>query len=512
MQSATHPFLHMTHILLAGLALAGLDACQTAKQDVLITHVRLIDGTGSDAFEGAVRIREGRILDVGDLKAASNDSVIDGRGLVLAPGFIDAHSHHLGHILRNPSSPATASQGITTIVLGQDGSSEPMDSLAALFRSRAFAVNIASYTGQTSLREQVMGEKELLRTATAREIEQMQSLLTKELSKGSLGLSTGLEYEGAFYSSLEEVLALAQTAAASNGRYISHLRSEDFRLDEALSEIIEIGRKTGMPVQVSHIKIADKMCWGQAGRILSRMDSARQQGIDITADVYPYTYWNSTLKVLFPDKQYKDIRSAALACQRLFDADSSMLARFRPNTTYEGRMIADLARERRETPAATLLHLIAAADKYRVADPDADDVEAIAGKSMLEADVRAFTQWKHSVICSDGNAGRHPRGYGSFPRVLGLYVREAGLMRLEEAIHKMTGLTAKQLGIQGRGLIQPGQAADLVLFDPNAIIDHATLQDSHALSTGIHQVWVNGGLVFQDGQTTGQHTGALLKR
>lgn len=505
--------MRMARILITGLALvAALNACQNNKRDILITHVRLIDGTGSDAFAGAVRIREGRILEVGDIQAASTDSVIDGRGLVLAPGFIDAHSHHLGHILRDPSSPATASQGITTIVIGQDGSSEPMDSLAALFRSRAFAVNIASYTGQTSLREQVMGEKELLRAATAAEIQQMQTLLAKELSLGSLGLSTGLEYEGAFYSSKEEVLALAQTAATSNGRYISHLRSEDFRLDEALDEIIEIGRKTGMPVQVSHIKIADKERWGQAGRILSRMDNARQQGVDITADVYPYTYWNSTLKVLFPDKRYTDIRSATLACQRLFDADSSMLARYRPDTTYEGRMVGDIARERKSSQAETLLHLVSAAQAYRNSHPEADNVEAIAGKSMLEADVRAFTQWKHSVICSDGNAGRHPRGYGSFPRVLGLYVREAGLMRLEEAIHKMTGLTAKHLGIKGRGLIRPGQAADLVLFDPRRIIDHATLQESHALSTGIHMVWVNGGLVFQDGRATGHHTGALIRR
>jgi N-acyl-D-aspartate/D-glutamate deacylase len=498
--------------LVPWLTLSLLAASCRQRHDTLITHVRLIDGSGTHARDASVRFRDGRILDVGELQPATTDSIVDGQGMTLAPGFIDAHSHHLGHALGNPASPATASQGITTIVIGQDGSSEPMDSLAHYIANRRLSVNIASYTGQTSLREQAMGKDQLLRNATPAEIERMKGILRRELAKGSLGLSTGLEYEGAFYSSKEEVLELARTAAKEGGRYISHLRSEDLKLDEALREIIDIGRITGMPVQISHIKIADHQRWGQADSIIAALEKARAEGVEITADIYPYTFWNSTLRVLFPDKRFTDIRSAQLACDRLFDPYGSMIARFLPDTTLEGLMLGAIARIRRETPAQTLLYLVATADAYRKAHPDGDGVEAIAGSSMREADVQAFTRWKQSVICSDGNAGRHPRGYGAFPRVLGRYVREAGLLSIEEAVHKMTGLTAKQLGIPNRGLVKAGYAADLVLFDPATIIDNATLDNSHAPATGILKVWVNGSLVLDGGKTTGAGTGQLIRR
>jgi len=494
------------------LTLPLLAASCRQRHDTLITHVRLVDGSGAPARIASVRIRDGRILDTGRLTPSRTDSLVDGQGMVLAPGFIDAHSHHLGHALRNPASPATSSQGITTIVIGQDGSSEPMDSLAHLLATRKLAVNVATFTGQTSLREQVMGEEQLLRPATNAEIGRMKDILRRELAKGSLGLSTGLEYEGAFYSTKEEVIDLAHTAAAGGGRYISHLRSEDMQLDEALQEIIDIGRITRMPVQISHIKIADRQRWGQADRIIATLEKARREGVDITADIYPYTFWNSTLKVLFPDKRYADIRSAQLACDRLFDPYASMLARFLPDTSLEGLMLGAIARIRREEPAQTLLYLVASAEAYRQKHPDADGVEAIAGSSMREADVQTFTRWEHSVICSDGNAGRHPRGYGAFPRVLGRYVREYGILGLEEAVHKMTGLTARQLGIQGRGLVKPGHAADLVLFNPDTVADNASLEDSHAPATGILKVWVNGTLAYDRGRTTGKATGSLVKR
>ena len=498
-------------ILCAALCLCT-SSCKHSQPDILITNVRIIDGSGSPLREGSVRIRGERILEVGSLKATANDSVVVGKGLCLAPGFIDAHSHHLGYLLREPDAAATASQGITTIVIGQDGGSDPMDSLQALFDRHGFALNIASYTGQTTLREAAMGENELLRPSKPEELERMKSMLRSELSKGSLGLSTGLEYEGSFYSTKEEVMELAKVTSGMGGRYISHLRSEDLKLDEAIEEIISIGRATGMPVKVSHIKIADRTRWGKAAEVIARLEKARGEGVDITADVYPYTYWNSTLKVLIPDKRYEDLRSAQQACDRLFDPDSSMLARFKPDTSYEGLMVSEIARRRRESPAQTLIALVAMAKDYREKNTDAEGVEAIASKSMSEGDVRSFTKWPQSVICSDGNAGRHPRGYGAFTRVLGRYVREAGLMPLEEAVHRMTGLTAQHLGIRNRGLIKPGQAADLVLFDPATVVDNATLNDSHALSTGIIGVWVNGKATWRNGSATGMKPGVLVRR
>ena len=499
--------LRKTIMLLAASAIYVTEVC---SQDILITNIRLADGSGAPLRAADVRLRDDRIVAVGKLSPAPGDRIVDGRGQVLAPGFIDSHSHHLGYLKRQSDALATASQGITTIVIGQDGDGLPMDSLRSLFSRQAFAVNIASYTGQTMLREQAMGAGNLLRAATEAEISAMKSDLVREMKAGSLGLSTGLEYEGAFYSSPGEVIDLAKTAAAFGGRYISHIRSEDLRMTEAVEEIIEIGRATGMPVKLSHIKIASRDDWGRASEVLKRLEQARSQGIDITADAYPYTFWNSTLKVLFPDRRYQDTASARLAVEKLCDPDSSMLVRFLPQPGYEGKMLGEIARQRRESPAITLIQLIAMADEYERTHPDAEGVEAIAGKSMTVSDVSAFLAWPHTNICSDGNAGRHPRGFGAFTRVLGRHVRESRLMPLEIAVHKMTGLTAAHLGIRDRGLIRPGYLADLVLFDPDRVIDCATLEDSHALSEGISRVWVNGKEVYEEGKSTGARPGRLV--
>lgn len=500
-------FAHLLR-LLCFMSISGF----ARPKDILITNIRLIDGTVSPARMADVRLRGDRIIAVGMLKVLPSDSVVDGRGQVLAPGFIDSHSHHLGYLRRNPDALATASQGITTIVIGQDGDGLPMDSLRSLFGRSRFAVNIASYTGHTMLRSEVMGDDDLNRPATDVELEKMRKRLAQEMTRGSLGLSTGLEYEGAFYSSRAEVVSLARVAAGFGGRYISHIRSEDLKMDDAVEEIIEIGRLTGMPVKISHIKLAARDAWGQAPRIISRLERARAEGIDITADAYPYTFWNSTLRVLFPDRRYSDTASARLAVEKLCDPDSSMLVRYLPEPAWEGKMLSEIARLRGESPAQTLMHLVAMAADYELTHPDADGVEAIAGKSMTAGDVAAFLAWPHTNICSDGNAGRHPRGFGAFTRVLGRQVRESRLMSLETAVHKMTGLTAAHLGLRDRGLIRPGYLADLVLFDPARVVDRATLEDSHALSEGIIGVWVNGKRVYEEGRSTGERPGRLVTR
>ena len=220
----------------------------------LITNVQLIDGTGKPAYSASVRMQGKKIMQVGQLKANQNEQVIDGHGLVLAPGFIDSHSHHFGDLDDHPEAIPTNSQGITTIIIGQDGASYAMDTLTKMFKAHSMAVNVGTYTGQASLREEVMGEKDVYREASQAEIDKMKIILQKELDKGSMGLSTGLEYEQAFFSSKDEVIQLANLAAAAKARYMSHIRSEDVRLKDAIDEIIEIGRVTKMPVQISHIK------------------------------------------------------------------------------------------------------------------------------------------------------------------------------------------------------------------------------------------------------------------
>lgn len=484
---------------------------ETSSQ--LIENVQLIDGKGNPAFAASVRIQKDKIIAIGTLSPLPNEKVINGEGWVLAPGFIDTHSHHLNNLRNYPEGIPATNQGITTIVIGQDGNSIPMDTLKQYFKQNKFAINVATYTGHTTLREIVMGENNLLRAANKIEIAQMQKLLESDLRKGSLGLSTGLEYEPAFYSSKEEVMQLARVTAKNKGRYISHIRSEDVQFKDALEEIIQIGRATKMPVQISHIKLGNKDDWGKAAAVLQQLNTARAEGIQITADVYPYTYWNSTLKVLFPSRDYNDMKSATLAVEKLMDPAGSVLVKFLPIPSYEGKTILAIAAENHESPAACLIRLIALSDRYRKEHPEENGgVEAIAGKAMSEADVAQFIQWPYANICSDGNAGAHPRGHGAFTRVLGMYVRENKLMSLETAIHKMTAMSADHVGIQKRGTIEVGNYADLVLLDPATVKDQATLQNSKALSTGIKKVWVNGTLVYDNMQATYQYPGMLIQK
>ncbi len=484
-----------------------------AQPGTMITNIQLIDGTGKPAINASVRIVGNKIVAIGVLKPNKMDQVIDGKGKVLAPGFIDSHSHHFGDLTKNRSGLSTSSQGITTIVIGQDGNGYPMDSLSKWMIEKPVVSNVASYTGQSSLREIAMGENDLYRNATAPELQKMKTILASELAKGSFGLSTGLEYEAAFYSSKQEVIDLAKVTAANNGLYTSHIRSEDLHMDEAIDEIIEIGRQTKMPVQVSHIKIANKLNWGTANLILERLNKARKTGVNISADVYPYTYWNSTLRVLFPGKDFNNLASAEMATKQLFDPNESVIVQFAPNPSYVGKTVTEIGLERKESPAQALMSLIQLAEDFKKANPNyTGGIEAIAGKAMSEEDVKVFLAWPEVIICSDGNAGGHPRGYGAFTRVLGKYVREEKVLPIEKAIYKMTGQSADFFGFKNRGRIVVGHFADLVLLDPLTVMDEANLKNSKALSKGIEMVWVNGQLVYQAQKATGNLPGVLIKR
>lgn len=479
---------------------AGKEA--TLPKTQLITNIQLLDGTGSKASRTSVRLINARILDTGQLKPFRDETVIDGKGLVLAPGFIDPHSHHEGGLDKDPAAIACVSQGITTIVTGQDGGSDPMDSLAAQMKRNPVAVNIASYTGHASLRQQAM-KNNLLRAATAEEIGAMKVMLRDELRKGSLGLSSGLEYEAGFFSTTDEMIELAKTAAAEGARYMSHIRSEDIHLEDAIQEIIQIGMEAKLPVQISHFKIAARSKWGLAPGLLQLLQVARTQGLNITADVYPYTMWSSTPRVLFPKKDFDNEASAEYAVKELFDPAASILTLFPANPAYEGKSISAIAAMNQESEAKALM---------RVIRETGNKGAAIAGASMSEDDVISFLKWNYSSICSDGSYGGHPRGYGAFTRVLGRYVRELNVMPLETAVYKMTGLTAENLGITNRGTIARYNFADLVLFDPATVKDNSTMSDPHALSSGIEMVWVNGELVYQKGKATGARPGKQVRK
>ncbi len=508
--------------LLAAMASLALSACDSRQPEPtvieaepvnswLINNVRIIDGSGAVAFPGSVRIENEHIVAVGELEPLSGEAVVDGGGQVLAPGFIDTHSHADRDIIAQPGALAAVGQGITTVIFGQDGGSPlPLSDFYAQIEAHPVALNIAAYSGHNTLRDAVMG-KDFKRPATAAETERMQSLLEADLRAGALGLSSGLEYDPGINSDPAEVMHLARLAAQYGGRYISHVRSEDRWFLEALEEIISIGRETGIPVQISHLKLAMKSLWGRAPEIIARLDQARAEGIDITADIYPYEYWQSDLSVLVPDRDPNNVQEISFALAELAPPEGIIFSQFDPDPSLVGQTLSAVAAARGETPVETFSTLLA--QSQAMTEETGEGADMIIAASMTEADIIALLQWPHTNVCTDGMLeDLHPRGMGSFPRVLGRYVRELGALTLEEAVHKMSGLTAAHMGFTDRGLIAPGMAADLVLFDPATVIDNATTADPQAANTGITTVWVNGKPVFEKGAVTGQHPGVIIRR
>jgi N-acyl-D-amino-acid deacylase len=493
---------------------ALLFACvpYAGAQSTLITGALVVDGSGSPGVAASVRIQGDRIVDVGDLKPRAGEHVISAKGYVLAPGFIDTHSHADEDIFKHPDAIAAVSQGITTVVVGQDGESVyPLRDFFAKLEQLPPAVNVASYAGHGTVRGMVMG-KDFRRHATPAEVDSMHKLLDVEILAGALGLSSGLEYDPGIYSDSTELFTLTDVFALSGSRYISHIRSEDRYYWPAIDEIVAIGRRSRIPVQVSHTKLAMKAIWGQHDSLLHVLDRARDDGVLITADVYPYTYWQSGLTVLFPSRDFDDRTSAAFALAQVAPADGLLLTHYGPNPAYNDKTIAQIAQMRHEDDTTTLMALIRDGEAARAKDSTAGEMTVI-GTSMVEPDVEAILKWPWSNVCTDGELdGKHPRGYGAFTRVLGVYVRDRHVLPLEEAIRKMSWLAATNVGIKERGRISVGMFADLVLFDPKKVADRATLKEPHALSAGVKEVWVNGLPVYLDGKITGALPGRALRR
>ncbi len=484
----------------------------SGPQGTVIVNARVIDGSGGPTQKVSVRIVGDRIADVGDIEPSAGDTVVDATGLVLAPGFIDSHSHHDSGLFETPGALAAVSQGITTIVAGQDGRHNfPLAQFFERLETSPAAINIASYAGHGTLRGHVMDD-DYRRHATAAELSEMRELLRGEMEAGALGLSTGLEYDPGSFSSGEEVLELAGVAADHGGHYISHIRSEDQYFWEAIDEIINIGRETRIPVQVSHIKLAMTRWWGQAARLLAKLDAARASGVEITADIYPYRAWNSSfgwLTTLFPERDLERRDGAEYVLHEMLSPEGILLGSFPAQPEYAGMTIAEIAAIRETDPETTLMELLKADAAMNAGAARSQ----MLGFAMDEPDIEAIMAWPHTVIGSDGDlAGVHPRGFGAFTRFLGHYVRERNVVSLEEGIRRITALPARHLGITGRGSIRAAYFADLVLFDPATVDDRATAGAPHVPSVGIEKVWVNGELVFDAGRTTANRPGRAIRR
>ena len=471
---------------------------------IAIVGGTLVDGSGRAPVADSTVIIEGdHIRAAGSrarVKIPAGARRVDARGLVVAPGFIDTHNHSQSGLDTDPAAATQVSQGITTAAFGQDGGSAlPVGEYLARREKSPAAVNVLTFVGHATLRSKVMGE-DTKRASTPAETEEMARLVEQAMREGAFGLSSGLEYEVGKPATTGEVIALARAAGRHGGIYISHIRDEGNLVMEALAEIIRIGREARLPVQISHIKLGSVAVWGKAPEVVALVNRARREGLDITADCYPYDAWHSTIRVLVPSGRHEDPREVAQGLADMGGAQNVTIVSCEAHPAYEFKTLDAIAREEGRTPVEVYMRVVK------------DGGARVVGRSMKEEDIRVFYRQPWVMVGSDGGIQmRHPRSAGTYPRVLGRYVRERRWLSLQEAVRKMTSLPAWRLGLKDRGLVRPGMMADLVLFDPVRVIDRATFREPHLIAEGIRRVWVNGVEVWRDGATTGRLPGRVLR-
>jgi N-acyl-D-amino-acid deacylase len=528
--------------------------------DLVLAGARVVDGTGNPWFWADVAVEDGRIAAVGSLKGARSRRRLELDGLVLAPGFIDLHTHSDFTLPMFPRAEAMVRQGVTTQVVGNCGFSPfPVDpekfellraytafldgglswewddaaGFAAFLERLPLASNFVLQVGHGALRIATMGFDD--RDPTDAELATMRRLAAEAFEGGVVGISTGLTYVPGSYAKTDELVALAEVAQRCGGFYSTHIRDESDSLLEAVEEALEIGRRAGLPVQLSHHKAMGARNWGLTEASLSALDKARAAGQDVLTDQYPYTASSTTLTKVMPnwaieggiagmlerlaDSQLRqrivdeitaDGADPATRPVREFDASKILISSVPegPSKQYEGMLLVDIAAERSIRPAEAALHLL---------EREGGDVQMIVF-SMCDDDVRRVMRHPAAAVASDGwtldpqAGGRpHPRSYGTYARVLGKYVREDGVLTLEDAIRKMTSLPAQRLRAFDRGLIRPGTVADLVAFDPDRVADRATFEDPQQFCDGVSHVAVAGQLIIDDGEDTGATAGRVLR-
>jgi N-acyl-D-amino-acid deacylase len=495
----------------------SLLALALISPSILIQGGSVYDGLGGPGKVADVRIQGDRIVAVGRLRPRDNETVISAKGLVVSPGFIDAHSHADGGIKKYPDAESQVRQGITTAVVGQDGGwSGPVRRFLLGIQAAKPAINFAAFSGEGGIRSKVMGE-DFKRVARPDEIQKMAALVEQDMKDGALGLSTGLEYNPGWYSSTDELIALAKVAAKYHGIYISHVRDETNAEIKSFEELIRIGREAGMPAQISHIKLAVASMWGKYPEVHALFQKENETGkhgwaggrppLRLTADVYPYLYWQSTISVLTNSRDWGNKQVWIDGLKDVGGPENVTLTRYSVEPSWAGKTLADISELTGKDPADLIMEII---EKTK----DGKGEEGIVCKAMREEDLKRFLANPEIMFCSDGAIkGTHPRGGGSFPRIFGRYVRELHVISLAEAIRKATSFPARRFGLADRGRIAVGAKADIVVFDAQKIIDKATPQNPTALSVGVVHVLVNGVRVLVDSKMTGTRGGrAVFKK
>jgi N-acyl-D-amino-acid deacylase len=560
MQTRTLVLRKIVFISLLTFTIAPLLWAQGPSFDLVITNGHIIDGTGSPWYSGDVGIRDGKIAAIGNLSGSERKRTIDARGQVVAPGFIDMLGQSEMTILVDPRLPSKIYQGITTEITGEGGSAAPLNDKIiqadhavyehlkitpdwrtlrqyfARLEKQGVGINLASYVGATQVRRMVLGDDD--KQPTPEQLQQMKVLVRDAMRDGAVGLSTSLEYAPAPYAKTEELIALAAEAAKYGGIYATHMRNESDSVLPAIDEALRIGREAHIPVEIWHIKVAGKKNWGRMPEVIAKINTARAQGADISADTYAYTAWFNSLSAFIPPwahdggdakliERLKDpatrarIRKDMLTASEEWDNEWQEIPGpeavmigvvHNPNLRpFQGKRLADVAKTWSKDPIDALCDLLIQDDAFT----------SVAVFGMSEPDVALVLQQPWVAIDNDssgtspegilGQDHPHPRAYGTFPRILRKYVREDKKLSLEEAIRKFSALPAQRMRLTDRGVLKAGLWADVVIFDPATVRDLATFENPNQLSQGMEYVLVNGVPVIEQGRMTGALPGKFLR-
>jgi N-acyl-D-amino-acid deacylase len=530
-----------------------------ADFDVIIKDGTVYDGTGAEPKQADVAIRGDRIVGIGDFKTAKAKTVIDAKGLAVAPGFINMLSWSTVSLIQDGRSQSEIRQGVTTEIMGEGESMGPVNdrvrehmirqqrdityeikwnTLAEYLQyleKRGVSCNVASFIGATTIREYVIGFED--KQPTREQLDQMRELVRKEMEAGALGIGTSLIYPPAFYAKTDELIELCKVAAKYKGKYISHMRSEGNRLLEAVDELIRISREAGIPAEVYHIKAAGKQNWSKIDDLLSRIEAAQKEGLKITADMYTYTAAGTGLDACLPpwtedggySALFQRLRNPAtrekIAAEVSKDSDEwenlyvgvgspdrILLFGFKSEKLkpLTGKSLAEVAKMRGKDPITTIMDLLSE-DQSRIESiyflMSEENVKKELAKPWISFGSDEASQAPEGVFLK---SNPHPRAYGNFARVLGKYVRDEKVIPMKEAIRRLSGLPATNLGLDHRGFLKEGMFADVVIFDPATIADRATFEKPHQYAVGVKHVFVNGVQVLKDGEHTGAKPGRAL--